>query len=652
MLKCLTFFGGILLMNNRLPFTMNKGESFFDKLNEWIGDVFYDILPEAGFELRDEQIFMAFQLERAYKEKQVIFSEAGVGTGKTIVYLLYAICYARYIGKPAVIACADETLIEQLVKKGGDIEKISKVLDITVDVRTAKSPDQYICLNKLDRAMTFENNEKIDNVYDTLPAFVNKHETMQTFYPYGDRKDHAELNDEEWNLIGWDSFQDCFSCAKRHRCGQTLSREHYRKAADIIICSHDFYMEHVWTVEKRKREGQLPLLPEASSVVFDEGHLLEFAAQKALTYKMKNQTVEELLTRLLGNDLREEFSLLVEDTLDVNEHFFEKLEQSLYEVSGSERKDVKQSAELTVAIEQLLSKIEQIGNELVYEGELHTIDHYQLHIVEEYLDSIEFLLKLLLTKDDVIFWAEQSNQDTTLVVMPKTVESVLKENVFSKNIPFIFSSATLSENNNFDYISQSLGIEKALSFTIASPFDYEENMTIYLEKVLDDIDTKFDKTMEAIARTEGRAIILFATREELLAFKEKTNQSDYTYYFEGDAEISELVSKFQNEENSVLCAYHLWEGLDVPGKSLSNVIIWSLPFPPNDPVFAAKRKGLNNPYMELDVPYMLLRLRQGIGRLIRTSEDKGEVTILLSQEINASVLDKIEAILPTKPTYK
>lgn len=102
---------------NKYPFVLNKNENFFDKLNEWIGDVFYDILPEAGFELRDEQIFMAFQLERAFKEKKVMFAEAGVGTGKTIVYLLYAICYARYIGKPAIIACADETLIEQLVKK-------------------------------------------------------------------------------------------------------------------------------------------------------------------------------------------------------------------------------------------------------------------------------------------------------------------------------------------------------------------------------------------------------------------------------------------------------------------------------------------------------------------------------------------------------
>lgn len=639
-------------MNNRLPFTMNKGDSFFDRLNEWIGDVFYDILPEAGLELRDEQIFMAFQLERAYKEKKVIFAEAGVGTGKTMVYLLYAICYARYMGKPAIITCADESLIEQLVKKEGDIAKLSTILDVIFDVRLAKSPDQYLCLNKLENALNKYDSDNIDEVFDSLPDFVNKTAAMQSFYPYGDRKDYAKLNDEEWNVIAWDSFQDCFSCQKRHRCGQTLSRDHYRKSTDLIICSHDFYMEHVWTVEKRKREGQLPLLPEASTVVFDEGHLLEFAAQKALTYKIKKHTVEELLTRLLGNDLREEFSLLVEDALATNDLFFESLEGSLSTIEGSDRKDIQMNHSLIQAAKNLLANVEEIGNQLVYEGELHTVDHYQLHIVEEYLDSIEFLIKLLLSQEDVIAWAEQANNDLTLVVMPKTVEEVLKENVFSKDIPFIFSSATLSDNNSFEYLATSLGISNYLSFTINSPFDYEENMNVQLLELdeQNDFEMKYANTLEAIERTNGSTLVLFSNKQELQDFQEKNQMNNkYRFLYEGDKEISLLVSDFQNDEKSVLCAYHLWEGLDIPGPSLANVVIWSLPFPPNDPVFAAKRKGLEDPYMQLDVPYMLLRLRQGIGRLIRSSEDKGEITIFIPTNLPNPIKDKLITALPTSP---
>ena len=112
---------------------------------------------------------------------------------------------------------------------------------------------------------------------------------------------------------------------------------------------------------------------------------------------------------------------------------------------------------------------------------------------------------------------------------------------------------------------------------------------------------------------------------------------NYPFYFEGEAEISELVKKFQENDHSVLLSYHLWEGLDVPGPSLENVVIFSLPFPPHDPVFEHKGKRLH-PFEKVDLPYMLLRLRQGIGRLIRTSEDKGSVHILIGKS-NADIGD-------------
>ena len=99
---------------------------------------------------------------------------------------------------------------------------------------------------------------------------------------------------------------------------------------------------------------------------------------------------------------------------------------------------------------------------------------------------------------------------------------------------------------------------------------------------------------------------------------------------------------------SVLCSVHLWEGLDVPGRSLENVIIFSLPFPPNDPVFTAKRESTLDPVSEVDLPYMLLRLRQGIGRLIRTQEDRGTVHILMNSEENKHVIEAVRSVLPTE----
>src|SRR5690606_33690949 len=175
--------------------------------------------------------------------------------------LLYAICYARYTNRPAIIACADESLIEQLVKKEGDIAKLEKALHLNIDVRLAKSREQYLCLKKLEKAV-FEMEAAAD-IYDRLPDFVFDDLSMQKFTPYGDRKDYPELTDEEWEKVASDALQDWLTCDRRHRCGQTLHRDYYRGAKDLIICSQDFFMEHIWTKESRKREGQLPLLPES-----------------------------------------------------------------------------------------------------------------------------------------------------------------------------------------------------------------------------------------------------------------------------------------------------------------------------------------------------------------------------------------------------
>ncbi|WP_028402749.1 ATP-dependent DNA helicase [Ectobacillus panaciterrae] len=640
-----------MLTREKLPFEVGKQDNFFDKLNEWVGDVFYDILPEAGFELRDEQVFMAFQLDRAFREKKVMFAEAGVGTGKTIVYLLYAICYARYTGKPAIVACADETLIEQLVKEEGDIAKLSKALDLRVDVRLAKSMDNYLCLKKIEGIMEGYPSEAIEDAYDSLPEFVFDHGTMQTFQHYGDRKEYPLLNDEEWSQVAWDYFQDCSTCDKRHRCGQTLSRDHYRKAADLIICSQDFYMEHIWTYDARKREGQMPLLPEGSCVVFDEGHLVEYAAQKALTYRLKQTMMEDLLTRLLQNDIRQEFAELIEDSILQASEFFYSLKEHTKEIAGSDRLEITRSNDLIREAKRLYKKVEEIGDALVFESELYTVDQYDLNIVDEHLDMLEHSLKLFIHEEKVIAWAEEGEGVLTLIIMPRAVEEVLREKVFAKKIPYIFSSATLSENSSFDFIANTLGVQDYLSFSVASPFDYEEQMRVVLPTFLHDIFAKkMEYAIRELKKTEGRTLILFRTKQELQAFKEEMDKQEMNipFLYEGDQEISQLVSRFQNEEETVLCAVHLWEGLDIPGSSLSHVIIWSLPFPPNDPVFEAKRSNVADPFREVDLPYMILRLRQGIGRLIRTSEDNGYISIFLTEDEKPEVINAVRNALPVE----
>nr|WP_246627824.1 ATP-dependent DNA helicase [Paenibacillus oenotherae] len=609
-------------------------------------------MPEAGFEIRDEQIYMAFQLERAYSEKATIFAEAGVGTGKTLVYLLYAINYARYTRKPAIIACADESLIEQLVKPEGDIAKLARYLDLTIDARLGKSPHQYICLNKLDDARgSLEDGDLYQEIYQGLPDFVHSPVTMQSFYPYGNRKDYSDLNDEQWNKIGWDVFQDCLVCSRRHRCGQTLSRDHYRKSTDLIICSHDFYMEHVWTYEARKREGQLPLLPEHSSVVFDEGHLLETAAQKALTYKLNHAVFDGILSRLLQGEIRESLAVAIDEASMQSEHLFSLIDQYSVRIPASDRKEIVWNEELLREIARFRGMIDAIEEELVYESGVYSLDSYQLKIVEEHLEMIQLALGLFKQQNQFISWVMEDKEGITLVIMPKWVKQVLKEQVFSRQMPVVFSSATLSVNGDFRYIADSLGIENSLDFTVQSPYDYENQMRVATSSLDNDADysQKIGIAVRMLQQSEGRTLILFPSKEELNLFKQhmepQAGQFAFRFLYEGDSEISHLIGEFQNDETSTLGAVTLWEGLDIPGPSLSHVIVWSLPFPSRDPVFAAKRRDASNAFEEVDMPYMLLRLRQGAGRLIRTRGDRGTITIfgqeLKDEKVRESVIQSL-----------
>ncbi|WP_240418465.1 ATP-dependent DNA helicase [Paenibacillus periandrae] len=637
------------------PFHYDRTQPFVKQACEWIVDVLYDILPESGFEVRDEQIFMAFQLERAFTGKETIFAEAGVGTGKTLVYLLYAICYARYTRKPAIIACADESLIEQLVKPEGDIAKLTRYLNLAIDARLAKSPDQYVCLTKLDEArLGHEDAGLYRELYEHLPEFVRYRETLQSFHAYGDRKHYPDMNDEQWEKISWDAFQDCFVCEQRHRCGQTLSRDHFRRSADLIICSHDYYMEHVWTYEGRKRGGQLPLLPEHCTVVFDEGHLLESAAQKALTYKIKHIVFEELIVRLLKGQIRHSLAVLIDEAIDRSEAMFDLLERQNRAIPGSDRRQILLSEQLLNEISLFRESLAIIEEELVLESELYSLNPYHSRIVEEHLEMMQKALSLFLQSESFVCWVTESITGLTLVIMPRAVKEVLKRRVFSANMPIVFTSSTLSVNGSFDYVTKSLGIEHYLSFSVDSSYDYAHQMEIIAPRwsYRGTFSEKMKTAIRLLVRTGGRALILFPNKDTLQRFKRDIvhypEVAGMRFRFEGDREISDLIAAFQREETSILCAVTLWEGLDVPGPSLSNVIIWALPFPPQDPVFMAKRQSAIMPYEEVDLPYMLLRLKQGMGRLIRTREDHGLIAILSEELYGEPALKAhVEGLLPS-----
>jgi len=613
-----------------------------------MGDVLYDELPEKGFECRDEQIFMAYQIEQALKEKNVLFAEAGVGTGKTIAYLLPAVSYARYTGKPALIACADETLIDQLVKEGGDIYKLQKTLGLEIDVRLAKSRDQYLCLKRFEEAEKVETDEWIDDISFSIPDGVYAQGSMIAIQPYGERSDYPTVSDEDWQKVNYNSIMQCSVCDLRNRCGQTLHRAHYRKSADLIICSQDFLMEHLATKESREREGQLALLPDVSMIVLDEGHLLEYAAQKAMTYKVQATTIVQLLERLMVDGVRERTLYAMEKLQDDHELFFDQLRDDLV-ASEEERKRINKSPNLLKYGKQLIQDVETLLEEFVFESEMYMIPEYELNMAEEYLEQYEASLRIFIAQGDAVDWLEETDGEETLVIMPRLITEVLAEKLFSKKLPIIFSSATLSVKKDFSYIAYSLGIRDYQSFSVPSPFDYEEVMRIYLHEL-----SQKEKTarVQQLLRDGEKTLILFKSKQAMLDFKAELPIMERMYVaFEGDRELSGIVRDFQEGTIKTLCSYHLWEGLDLPEEALTRVIIFDLPFPPHDPLFDAKRTFAENPYEEVELPFMQLRLQQGMGRLIRTSNDRGDIHILMNEE-ESKQRKTFEDILAVTPEIK
>lgn len=629
-------------MKQALPFQLSKDRSFFESLGDWMGDVLYDELPEKGFECRDEQIFMAYQIEKTLKEKNVLFAEAGVGTGKTIAYLLPAISYARYTGKPALIACADETLIEQLVKEAGDIFKLQNYLDIKIDVRLAKSRDQYLCLKRLEEAQKDDDNEYfLEEIEDQIPDFVYAHSSMQKIFPYGERSQFAGVSDEDWQKVNYHPTQQCMVCDLRNRCGQTIHRQHYRESTDLIICSHEFLMEHIWTKESRVREGQMPLLPEVSMAVLDEGHLLEFAAQKALTYEIQSETLIRLLEKVMVDGVREKTLNLMEVLQELHDKLFGLLRIGS-NMEETDRMKVDKSPELMRLCKQAIGVADSLLEEFVFESELYTIPEYELRMVEEFLEQYTFSLRLFTEKGDGIEWLEIIDGFETLIIMPRLVTDILHEKLFTSKIPIVFSSATLSIEKDFTYIADSLGIEKFQSFSVESPFDYDDVMKIYTKEMEQQEKPGY---VESLLNNSMQTLILFKSKAAMTSFRATIGDRN-NIVFEGDRELSTIVKEFQNGEYSTLCSYHLWEGLDLPLEALTRVVIYDLPFPPVDPLFDAKRSFSNNPFEEVELPFMLLRLQQGIGRLIRTSSDYGEIHLLLN-ETEAKLENRFTGILPT-----
>lgn len=606
---------------NKAPFAYTNRQDFKSKLSDWIGDVLYDILPEKGYEVRDEQIFTAFQIADAICDGTVHFAEAGLGTGKTFAYLLSAIPYARLIGKPVVIACATSALQEQLASPTGDIQTLADLLGMEIDARMAKDSRQYVC----DVRAT-ENIDQLDDMSQEVNEWLN-------MTVVGERSEIPTIPDKYWNKIGWSPYLSCETCESRGFCKLIKAREHYRQAADLIIVDHETFFYDLWTREERINDRKLPVLPSYSAVIFDEGHKIVLPASMQAGQQINKEEMDSMIFEL--QEIQDARPSLVKHTFMMEKAkkiFFHYLYRSVVKSESSERLSIRMSETLLKAAVQFRQALDAVLMELQIEQELYmdTLTPTQIQAYEGQLErAILALVRFTRNYKEMIYWVNK--KDKSFWVVPRKIGEMINSHLYEKNIPVIFTSATLSNEGNFAYFARTVGCKKMTKSSVGSSFDMENKVVV---RFFEQMQEKTEKLAELLKENGGRALVLANSLAEVKRIRMNLEEYEFPFelFYEDKGDRGYLVQQFREKETSVLIGSNLWEGIDIPGEALTLVVIWQLPFPESDPLIAdqrrsAKEQGLD-PVMTVDYPEMGLKLKQGCGRLIRREDDYGEIVIL------------------------
>ena len=605
-----------------------------------------------GYEHRAAQLEMAEAVHAAFEEHHHAVVEAGTGTGKTLAYLLPAICSGRRV----VISTATKSLQEQLFTK--DIPFLQKHFAPELKVAVMKGRANFLCRSKL-HAMADTPMLKGMEEMDEFRQIREWNKLTET----GDRAELTFLPDDSelWSRLDarrdtctgqkCPDFQHCFVTAMHQRA----------KEADLIIVNHHLFFADL----ALKQDDFGSILPEYSAVVFDEAHEMEDVASDYFGRQISNYRFEELArdADIALRLLRLGTPSLLRKTQKIREKsraFFELFpaRDGRFPFSRGEREAfLEQHRE---AYDALASSLRTLETEFAAMAskpeELQRIARRSFEIRQE----LAFLFES--NEKNYVYWYERRNKGVFLAATPIDVSQILRQRLFEQFDTVVMTSATLTVEHRFEYIRQRLGLDHAKECALPPEFDYEEQAMLYLPPNLPDVRNPgyatgaADEIVQLLELSEGRAFCLFTSYVQMKDLYERVRtRLDYPMLLQGTAPRSALLERFKNTDGAVLFATaSFWQGVDVPGEQLSCVIVDKLPFAvPSDPIVAARVAALTedgrNAFAEFQVPQAVLSLKQGFGRLIRTKTDRG-VLALLDTRIQRMAYGKI--FLESLPKYR
>jgi len=612
------------------------------------------------YEHRPGQTRMAEAVLRAFEQRRHLIVEAGTGTGKTLAYLVPAIAAACGSGARVVISTGTKNLQEQLMDK--DIPFLQETLPAKFRTAIMKGRNNYACLHRIKRAESMPVLEGLDQIdqFDEVFRWTAKTET-------GDR---AELSNLPENLPFWrhiDARSDtCLGqkCPDFEPCFVTKMRQRAIDA-DIVVVNH-----HLFFADLALRNGAYgAVLPDYAAVILDEAHQIEDVASEYFGVGVSNYQIDDLLydvggLQLENREVERELARIGARVQRFADAFWVSFKEGRA-LEGRFALMPKAVAQVDNFRAVAMDSDEVIGefarDDRAQIGNLphHALDNalYRLETTLAILKDpppdaenilrrvreLRFALNFLITADDkqFVYWIERRGRGVFLRASPIDVSGLLQDRLFAKVPTVILTSATLSSAGNFNFIRERLGLDDAEEMIAESIFDFENQAVLYLPPSMPDPRSPqwgraaADEVIKIVTATEGRAFVLSTSNAGMNElFERVASQIDYPCFVQGSTSKGALLKKFRETPNAVLFATaSFWQGVDVRGEQLSCVIIDKLPFAvPTDPVVAARQRHIEemggSSFYEYSVPQAVISLKQGLGRLIRSTSDRGVLAVL------------------------
>ncbi|WP_158411736.1 ATP-dependent DNA helicase [Fusobacterium animalis] len=647
-----------------------------------------------GFEYREEQEEMAQYIQDAINEDRKIIVEAGTGTGKTLAYLIPSIKWAVTNKKKVIIATNTINLQEQLLLK--DIPLAKSIIKDEFSYVLVKGRNNYVCKRLF-------NELALGKSIDIETFSMEAREQIEYILKWGNKTktgDKAELPFEVYPDV-WELVQSttelCLGkkCPYRKECFYMKTRME-KMEADILISNHHVFFADLNVRAETDFDSEYLILPRYDMVIFDEAHNVESVARSYFSVEVSKISFTRLLNRIYQkkNKRKKEKSALirVEDTVDeknledseqyiyllntlkeeisilqnIGDEYFDEI-RKIYETNTEapikkslnnfemtksrflenlrEKKDIFQS-KLADFLNLMMSFNNVINEEKDKNPEVINFNNH-LKMFKAYIDSFKFINSF--EDDNYIYWLDINSKRTNVVLTatPLNIAQKLSTVLFDNLDRLVFASATIVVNGNFDYFKKSLGLdeEDCIEAIIKSPFDYDEQMSVYIPSDIQDSEninafvsdaSKF--ILNILLKTNGKAFILFTSYTMLnqiyYSISKKLKDKGFEVFLHGDKPRSQIIKEFKEAENPILFGTtSFWEGVDVQGENLSNVIITKLPFlVPTDPVVSAISKKIEedggNSFTDFQLPEAIIKFKQGVGRLIRKKTDSGNIFIL------------------------